>query len=225
MAKGGAGTRPPAVSPCMAESGQFPTLAGVRARTLERLLRLVNGPSNIKQNEPTAVDGSFTALAAVTLSRDECSLSLMRFHLVTGRSCRPRLFCRKPELAGLRALLLDWKSGISRNGVNSRDAEPEPDGPVHRRLLVDVSSRWVKKSGSGRPNPRHHHLQPEPCVSSRSETCTSLSEPATAMPGGHGRKGYLTSKVSFWHAFRMPPLAIQALWPTRSGSGSTSQEL
>ncbi len=66
----------------MAVAGQFPTLAGVRARTLERLLRLANGPSNIEQNEPAAVDGSFTALAAITLSRDECALSLMRSHLV-----------------------------------------------------------------------------------------------------------------------------------------------
>lgn len=40
------------------------------------------------------------------------------------------------------------------------------------------------------------------------------------MPGRHGWKEDLTSKVSFGHAFRMPPLAIQALWPTRSGSGS-----
>ncbi len=40
-----------------AEIGQFPTLAGVRAWTLERPLRLGNGPSNIEQNEPNAVEG------------------------------------------------------------------------------------------------------------------------------------------------------------------------
>lgn len=34
------------------------------------------------------------------------------------------------------------------------------------------------------------------------------------------RNDALTSKVSFGHVFRMPPTAIQALWPTRSGSGS-----
>ena len=38
-------------------AGQFPTPAGARARTLERLLRLANGPSNIEQNEPNAVEG------------------------------------------------------------------------------------------------------------------------------------------------------------------------
>lgn len=59
-----------------------------------------------------------------------------------------------------------------------------------------------------------------PCVTSRSATSNSLSSPATATPCGLGRNDALTSKISFGHAFRMPPLAIQALWPTRSGSGS-----
>ncbi|SOY77748.1 hypothetical protein CBM2589_U10250 [Cupriavidus taiwanensis] len=42
--------------------------------------------------------------------------------------------------------MLDWKSGNSRTGVKSRDAESGSDGPVHRRPLANVSSVWVKKS-------------------------------------------------------------------------------
>ena len=38
-----------------AANGQFPTLTGVRAQTLERLLRLASGPSSIEQNKPTAL--------------------------------------------------------------------------------------------------------------------------------------------------------------------------
>lgn len=75
------------------------------------------------------------------------------------------------------------------------------------------------KFGEAAVNTGLHSLS-APCVTSRSATSTSLSSPATAMPGGLGPNDALTSKVSFGHAFRMPPLAIQALWPTQSGSGS-----